>query len=77
MTAQRAGFTIHGPRTARLADCLSAEFLKRFDISPDARTDIRRQLRVMGISNSTLFPDFDGLARDLEHRFMEEENDTY
>lgn len=77
MTAQRAGFTIHGTRTARLVDCVPKDFLRRIDVSPDARTEIRRQLRVMGVSNSTLFPDFDGLARDLEHRFTEEEDDAY
>jgi hypothetical protein len=77
MTAQRSGFTIHGPHTKRLVDSVSKNFLKSIDVNPDARTEIRGQLRVMGISNSTLFPDFEGLARDLEHRFTEEEDDAY
>lgn len=46
-------------------------FLKEYIINPDINVlkDIEKNLRILGILNSTLFPDIDGLARELSRKY--------
>ena len=48
-----------------------AKILKRYEIadSEEARTEILGNLRTLGICYSTMFPDLDGLAKELEFDF--------
>lgn len=64
ITAQRGTFTIHGKRIEGLEKMFTKK-LKKIIIPKDQCIEIRRNLRNAGISEFTLFPDLDGLCRDI------------
>jgi FRG domain-containing protein len=64
MTVQRSCFTVQGRDKRSLAD-LAPGCLWRYEIDPDECIGIREELRHLGISYSTLWPDLDGLATEL------------
>lgn len=65
MSAQRSTFTVHGRQKASINTLVPEEILARFVISKDKVADILRDLHLLGIHDSTAFPDLDGLAREL------------
>lgn len=76
ISAQRGCFTAHG----EMSDGLSAIYkrsnsprLVQLRISDSAAEAIKSELKVAGISEATLFPDLDGLAREMriEYGFRE------
>ena len=70
ITAQRGAFTIHG----RKQDALDIQFaspLARIVVAKESVLDMRRGLRTVGISEFTLFPDLDGLCRDIRAKEIE------
>lgn len=69
MSAQRSCFTVHGKRKKPLNDLVSATYLKRYEVHMDAKADLRTDLRVLGVGDSTIFPDLDGLATELAEQF--------
>ena len=69
MSVQRSCFTVHGKNRASLAALVSADLLKRYAINPDAKDQMRGDLRLLGIDHSTVFPDLKGLADELSERF--------
>lgn len=64
---QRAGFTVHG-ELARPLEELYPEVVKKVVIPASAVPGARRFLELAGISEFSLFPDLDGLARDVLSR---------
>ena len=64
ITAQRGTFTIHGSRPDGLEDQFSRR-LAKIVIPREMALQIRRHLRSVGISDFTLFPDLDGLCKDI------------
>lgn len=71
ITVQRGKFTIHGSNTTGLDKQFQTKLVK-IVIPKDNAIEIRRELRCVGISEFTLFPDLDGLCRDI--RSIEVEN---
>lgn len=69
ITAQKSCFTIHGRDHRSLAEQLGSRVLKKYVLSKRAFPAISQQLRLLGVTYSTVFPDLDGLARDLEGAF--------
>lgn len=69
MSVQRSCFTVHGKNKSSLTKLVPEEHLKRYVINPDARDAIRRDLRMLGVNHSTIFPDLDGLAKELAELF--------
>jgi hypothetical protein len=65
MSVQRSGFTVHGKNKSSLIDQVP-QLLKRYDIEPKERVAMQQHLYLLGISHSTVWPDLDGLARELE-----------
>jgi len=66
MMVQQAAFTIHGPQAKPLnkmqgSDC----FLRKLLIPEPSKERIAEELALLGIRESTLFPDLTSLARDL------------
>ncbi len=61
---QRAAFTLHGELKTPLED-LFPDAVRKIVIPGSARTEAKEFLRLAGISEYSLFPDLDGLARDL------------
>jgi FRG domain len=70
LRGQRSCFTIHGKDKRGLDVLLTNQpFLKRYEVDPACRPSMRRELTVLGITDSVVFPDIDGLANELKERF--------
>jgi len=69
MAAQRAHFTIYGKDLDGLVSCANRpnSRLVRIRIAPSAISTIQGHLTLAGISESTLFPDLEGLGRELSY----------
>ncbi len=71
VAAQHSCFTVHGSKEeglAQLDDAHAIGCLTAFDIGIDPDEGLQ-QLRILGISHSTLFPDLEGLAKELEQLY--------
>ena len=73
LQVQKGCFTIQGRRKESLC-VLVAEAgiqycLAAIDIDPSCQQSLLKELRILGVSHSTLFPDLDGLAKDLKSVF--------
>lgn len=68
MSVQRSCFTVQGKDKSSLWHRAPA-LLRRYEIAPNVRDVMRNDLRLLGISHSTVFPDLDGLARELEELY--------
>lgn len=80
MRSQKGCFTLHGS-SSRDVESLAWDmglvergFFKKYTIPYDCASKMLRDLRTLGITHSTLFPDHDGLAIDLKNAFREERN---
>lgn len=69
MSAQKSCFTVHGKQKTPLSDMVDERVLAKYVIPESEIETMRREVRMMGISHSSLFPDLDGLARDLASVF--------
>ena len=71
MIAQRSCFTIHGTALKPLPEILAkqkidvADYLIEYPIDFEYRESLLRELSLMGISASSVFPDLDHLSQDL------------
>lgn len=78
--AQRSCFTVHGNKKESFYTILNgADFLKKYVINEgkSTREAMLDELRILGVSHAALFPDLDGLAKDLTGLFrpdLPEEN---
>lgn len=80
MKSQRGCFTLHGTGSASIEAVACAvglvkperSFLLRYRIPRDCTRRMLSDLRMLGVTHSTLFPDQDGLANDLKNAFREE-----
>lgn len=70
ITVQRGAFTVHGSSASPLEEQYKAR-LSKITIPADAALRMRRELRNAGISEFTLFPDLDGLSRDIRAQHVE------
>ena len=70
MSVQKSCFTIHGRVPKPLPELVRRKgVLFKYRISKRQRGEIIEELRLLGVSYSTIFPDLDGLARELELLF--------
>jgi hypothetical protein len=70
MTAQRSVFTVQGKKREGLCTLLAGkDILKKYVINGRKRKKMLSDLRILGVSHATLFPDPDGLAKDLTKLF--------
>ncbi|MBT9096733.1 FRG domain-containing protein [Methylovulum psychrotolerans] len=66
---QRAGFTIHDDLESPL-EKLYPDCLAKIMIPEKAQSDARQFLKLVGVTEFTLFPDLDGLSRELIHEHL-------
>jgi FRG domain len=74
IAAQRSRFMIFGrepDRLKKLADHCAACKIAKFDVEYKAIPEIKRDLKLAGISESTIFPDLEGLGRELSNWFQD------
>lgn len=74
VAVQRSCFTVHGAdkrdfEKLFLAHPAKIAFLKKYVILRTKASEMLEALERRGVSHSTLFPDFDGLAKELKRRF--------
>jgi len=71
MNAQRSSFTIHGSSLKPIQEILkskrddSRDILIEYQIDSNVSAKLLKDLSVLGVSASTVFPDLEHLARDL------------
>jgi hypothetical protein len=66
---QKAAFTIHDDLTTPL-DRLYPQFVTKVEIPVTARSGAEEFLKLAGVSYFSLFPDLDGLVRDLRREYL-------
>lgn len=72
LRSQRAGFTVHGKRKDGLDVMVTdTKVLQSFRLDPAYRHSMLEELQLLGITDDVLFPDLDGLAKDLRRRFSQ------
>jgi hypothetical protein len=73
MHAQRGWFTIHGDDPRPLNQIIkgrgAGKILQRIDLAPAAVEEAHDFLETAGINAYSLFPDLDGLSRQLHHKY--------
>jgi len=74
MTAQRSCFTVHGKKKKSLYKLLSQNYpekdiLTRYEIDGNKSKEMLDELRILGVSRATMFPEPVGLAKDLTELF--------
>jgi hypothetical protein len=70
LRSQRACFTVHGKHKEGLGVLVSdTKILQRFKLDPACCHSMLQDLQLLGITDDVLFPDLDGLAKDLKQRF--------
>jgi hypothetical protein len=78
MSAQKSCFTIHGSNNTsfeeQFADAalVSQGYLRKYVVRRSGVAKIRNQLRLLGVSHATAFPDLDGLSREISDDFLVE-----
>jgi hypothetical protein len=66
MSSQISRFTIHGDNKSGMNKMnLSDQILKMYILEDSAIPEIKKDLRMMGITHSSLFPELDGLSKEL------------
>jgi FRG domain len=68
MAAQKAAFTWHVHDAPLEAHAAAHEFLRKILIPGRIKSELLKHVTVMGVSESTLFPDLEGVARELKRR---------
>ncbi len=83
ISAQAGVFTIHkineGEKIIRFENHANFKSkLTKAIIPPDSFAGIRKQLNILGVNNSTVYPDIDGFCKHLERRFskLDDEKNT-
>jgi hypothetical protein len=73
IVAQKGMFTIHGKSDVPinlLQPCLSSKLqIHKIEINKDSKLKIKKELYFSGITDSVLFPEIDGISRDLIFRY--------
>lgn len=72
MVAQKAAFTVHGDDERDLISILNdrnIDALSHLTIPNSARKRVKRDLELFGVTESTIFPDLDGLASELKQKY--------
>ena len=68
LQSQRGYFTIHGDSRKTLNNLVSDNILVSVDIPIEAINEAKNFLSLAGINDYSMFPDLDGLARDLHKK---------
>jgi hypothetical protein len=70
LRGQRSCFTIHGTDKSGLDSLLAGKpILKRYMVAPACRQSMRTDLAMLGITESVVLPDIDGLAKELKEGY--------
>ena len=70
IVAQQGMFTVQGLESKSLDDehngnLFKENILKKIEIPPSLKGDVKKYLKLVGVSSFSLFPDLDGLAKHI------------
>ena len=73
--AQKGAFTLHGSGRRPLEQLAEEDTcdLVQFTMAPETAGGIRLALLIAGLEETTVFPDMEGLARELNYRWTIED----
>jgi hypothetical protein len=77
MSLQQARFTVHGNHTALDQIHFENPVLQKFIIPSEDKAELRRELYLLGIRRSTIFPDLQNLALELTRFWEDGVSDDY
>lgn len=69
MNTQKSCFTIHGKEKQSLSDLVDTRILRKYIIPPKHTESFKEDLRMIGFTHTSAFPDLDNLAKDLSEIF--------
>jgi hypothetical protein len=69
MHAQKSCFTIHGKIKQSLAELVDNRILRKYLIPPEYVNSLQKDLRLIGFTRTSIYPDLDNLAKDLSDIF--------
>ncbi|MGE4544176.1 MAG: FRG domain-containing protein [Pedobacter sp.] len=69
IVAQRGLFTVHGASVLPI-EVEFPEYVRKIEIPDDSIQNIRKFLKKFGVSHYTLFPDVDGLCREINEIYV-------
>lgn len=69
MASQKSCFSIQGLEKDSLANLVDESILRKFVVPPDLVADIKADLKLVGITHTSVFPDLDSLASELKLNF--------
>lgn len=74
IVAQRGVFTISGKNTEPMEEIsrdgsFPTDVVRQFEIPKESILDLRQEIYAIGITAATVFPDLDGLAKELRRSF--------
>ena len=76
-TNQNGVFSIHKINGDNKFIAFNENKLIKIIIKPEHFSDIKEDLNTLGINNSMIFPDIDGLCKHLEYRFTHEKTQRH
>jgi len=62
MGAQKNCFTVHGKKKLPLSELIGSDLLKEYVINHEHSKEMMKELRMLGISHTTIFPEPEGLS---------------
>jgi hypothetical protein len=65
MFSQRSVFTIQGKRKESLYSLLPKRFLRKLVLNPKNVESIQKELKLLGVHETSLFPDLIGISKEL------------
>jgi len=69
MGAQRNCFTVHGKVKKPLSELIGPDLLRKYVINHKHSKEMMKELRMLGISHTTIFPEPEGLSEELKQLF--------
>lgn len=69
MHTQKSCFTIQGKIKRSLSELVDSRILKKYIIPPDNVSSFLNDLRIIGVTHTSIYPDLDNLARELSDLF--------
>jgi len=69
MSMQKSCFTIHGKLKCSINCLVDSTIIRKYVIDPESVEEMRDDLKIFGITNTSIFPDLDNLSKDLSELF--------
>jgi hypothetical protein len=69
MNSQKSCFTIHGTKKQSISELVDSRVLRKYVIPSEYIDSFKNDLRMIGFTHTSIFPDLDNLAKELSEIF--------